>query len=234
MGIGRAPNKRLSPFYRRLGPEFDQFARRGTTLVHRPVTNLIVAFHFDPTVLGTDLRWLHYFVDPLYIPKDYLALSFGRRIPQNPNSGLEAFPVSIDVQDEQKVQATICSMTEVGLPCLSQMMTLEGFFDYLNAWGKDSTRVFRPWWFEALAYTAVLLAKPASALESLKGALNFYRDTYGEDPNTMQPWQHEQIARIRLIENLLTRGQMIDAIKQLEVWEQFSISALGLRDLVET
>ncbi len=44
--IAKSPNPELLPF-RKLGPEFDRFARRGTYLIASPIDQLLYGFCFE-------------------------------------------------------------------------------------------------------------------------------------------------------------------------------------------
>jgi hypothetical protein len=118
MAIGKQPNRRLLPFYNRLGAEFDHFARRGTTLLYMPNRHMIAGFSFQPVSYDPDLRYLYYFVQTLFKPIDYIVLSYGSRIP-------DEGPVPIAGTTEE-LAVTICAMRTEGLKNLAELSSLQG------------------------------------------------------------------------------------------------------------
>jgi hypothetical protein len=233
MALGKTPNSRLKPFFRRLGPEFDAFARRGTTLVHKPVEHIVGGFTLEPTSRGTECRHLSFFAMPLYVPCEFVALSFGHRIPKNtnPKGLIDSFTVNVVDTETGSITDTIRVMLEEGLPQLMPMLTLEGFYAYLlNRKGP----IWQPHRYEALIYTAILLEMREAALQHIEDGLKYFVLMYGDLDNPLEPIKRPAptlIARFRMMRDHLERGDQSAAKDQLAVWRHLTIEALIINDL---
>lgn len=234
MALGKKGNAYLQPFFRRLGSEFSDFVPRGTVLVHAPVDRLLGGLLLDPFAHGDKSeRWLSYFVQPLAVPEDFLAIGFGQRIPRPKQRTAQT--VHVRHEDDRVVMHTINVMSEVGLPALNSMLSLQGFYDYLNAWGDAAALMAASHWYEALVSTAMLLGRSDDALIHLQGGFDYYARYYGTSDSAleaMRPWEREQMQRFRVLRDHLGVGRLDAAKAQLETWRAFTVHALGIEDLM--
>lgn len=235
MGLGKTPNRELLPFFRKLGPEFDSYARRGTMLIHTPVTRLLAGFHFDPTAESRDKRWLCYFVFPLYIPAEYVTLSWGWRIPwaipTNPGSALSVFVHG----SHEQVNETIRVMIDDGLSHLNPMMTPQGFYEALisGLYDKSAGTYFL---HEARAFTAVLLGEKNAALDHIREGvmtLTMLDASSERRPDGLKDFEQDLLGRFKLIRDRLQEGGISAATAQLDAWQQHTAKALGIGDLMK-
>src|SRR5579862_1409001 len=131
MGIGKSPNRELLPFLRKLAPEFDRFSRRGTLLIHEPVSLLLGGFCFEPKQGDRTRRWLQFFIQPLFVPYDYVILDWGWRIPRRNSSPVFGAPPVKITGSSEEIGFTISAMREEGLCNLVPALTLQGFYDFV-------------------------------------------------------------------------------------------------------
>ncbi len=234
MGVAKKPNRELLPFFRKLGPEFDPFVRRGTMLIHAPITHLMAGFHFDPSIGLRDKRWCCYFVQPLYVPEKNVVLSWGWRIPwaqpTNPGSYIDVY---VDGTDEH-IEETIRAMIDEGLSMLNPMLTLRGFYEALMSGLYDqrsSTYFLR----EALAFTATLLDDKDAALAHVREGmmtLTMLDTNSDRRPNGLEEFELDLFARFKLIRKLLVEGGVAEATEQLAEWQRLMVNRLGIEDLM--
>jgi hypothetical protein len=229
MGIGKTPNRDLLPFYRRLGPEFDDFARRGTMLIHKPVGQLLGGFHFDPHYKSA--RWLYFFVDPLYIPKGFMALSWGWRLPKPPPRRSDG-PVLVAGSDEQ-VEETIRVMRDEGLANLMPILELDGFYEFVR--GRPNRLGITE---ETLAFTATLLGDAERALTHINEGIislqmsGFWPALGEETVPDETSYDVERRNRLLWLRDILRDGDVQGAVRQLGVWREEVIDRENIRDLV--
>jgi hypothetical protein len=245
VSVAKKPNRLLAPFYDRLPAEFDSFSRRGTSLIKIGQGRLLYGFHFDPTAMGQDLRWVHYFVQPLYEPTSFVGLQWGDRIARNPGSGLSHFPQYVGVDDKERIKQTIHHMRVDGLRVLNQCRTLSGFYELLVA---DEWRCSEElYWYEALASTAILLGKCTEALSHIgdglmEAALNplepgqieiqHFAPGAFRGRTGLRDWELAVVERLKLLRSMLQNGNMEGAVRQIDEWQRFTVAALKIEDLL--
>jgi hypothetical protein len=227
-GAGKRPNPSLVPFYARLGPEFDVFVRRGTTLIYRPIGQIMGGIAFQSCSWDKTVRYIAEFVQPLYVPRDY-EFPFGHRIPEKSGWGHV-------LGDADLIGETIRVLREEGLPQVLSRLEPDKFYEYLLSWLPiDARNVSPSHWYEALAWTATLLGEPKDALrhidDALKDLVIHFQDLDSPSPD-MEDWESQQVARFRLMRNYLESGDLEAANAQLVIWQRFTVEALGIDDLL--
>lgn len=70
-------------------------------------------------------RWLEPFGFPLYVPNQFVRLSYGRRIPKNPNWGTDAFPVYVEESHVEPDLDAERIMRYIGGPMLDRFRSPE-------------------------------------------------------------------------------------------------------------
>ena len=241
MALAKAPNKRLKKFFDSLGPEFDNYLRCGTSLLNKRVEHLLSGFNFYPTVIDNDMRWVHYFVQPLFIPFPGLMLEYGDRIPKNLDWGMKHFPQWVAHQDDSNVQATRDLLENLGLPNLQGMDSLDGFYSYLLGRTARSKRL-DDW--ETIIATAIWLGDLEQTTEHLTRALEVAdeREIVAMDVAEAERLWHKDLTKVtshdvecqnrimRLQEALATEG-LPKAREILREWERYTVAELGIEHL---
>ena len=203
-------------------------------LLHVPVRDLLGGFCFDFHWKGE--RWLHFFAFPLFVPHDFVNLSWGWRLPTPPYSRSSS-PVLVEGEPEQ-LKDTVRVLREEGLPLLMPILELEGFYKFLtdpprNLFPTSSIRTC-----EALAYTAILLDRFDVALVHIDDALIHLadlqsepgaRESAGEDE---RPWIGQIRERVVVMGELLAEKKIEEAKAQLTAWREASADSLGIRNLL--
>lgn len=244
MSLGRTPNRRLKNLYSRLGPEFDNFARRGNALIHQPIDLLLGGFFFDATSEHPDKRWVHYFAQPLYVPYDDIYWTWGSRIPINPSEGWSHMTQWIQHVDAGVLDETVDMLLQVGLPFLMPMLDLRRFYAAVSV-SLQGVKSYRG--YETLASTALLLDNPdgfrkhvqeailASELEVLPPG-EFIREDLGGGgvrfESGMQDFEVESVERLKVLRLLVDSGRTNDALAILRENRRISAEAIGVEDLL--
>jgi hypothetical protein len=207
---------------------------------------LLLGLHFDPTVLGTDLRWIEYFIQPLYLPESDVVLSWGDRIAPNHLGGLSHTPQYVGREDEVRRQQTIHHMRVDGLAVLERSRTLDGFYHLLNS--RKWPLVPELHLYEALTATAILLDRRSDALNHIEdaiiaAALNPLepRETLAEElgPGVwrfrggLDEWELQLLERLKLLRSHLETNDIEACLSQLDEWQSFTVSNLKIEDLLE-
>jgi hypothetical protein len=233
MALGKLPNQKLRPFFKRLGPEFDNFARRGTMLIHQPVTMLMGGFWLDPSVGSPDLRWISTFVCPLYVPTDMVWLNWGDRIPgpgpeNRANSRLPVFG------PDEELEETFRVMINEGLATVLPALELDGFYEYLLSWnycGKQLKSIS----YEAMGYTAALLGREEEVRDHLfnsEMSLTLGISTVAR-PNGLFPEEEQRLARVRRMRGLLKEEGLETMVKQLVEWRTLALQQFDVGDIAQ-
>jgi hypothetical protein len=227
MPVAKKPNVSMRPLFRRLGPEFDSFARRGTMLLHSPVKQLLGGFHFDARDYPRNERWLYFFVQPLYIPEEVVTLGGGWRLPRNVTGGTDASPVKVAGTDDD-LDETIKVMLTEGLPSLNAKLTLESYLNYLlhdSHWRVKGQHIF-----DRSAATAILAGDyPLAASLLAEASIAIGLETRASlSRATMQRY----VERIQLLRDYVTRADLEGARNQLSQWRAYTARNLGIEDLL--
>ncbi len=227
--VSKTPNKELVPFFRKLGPEFHSFARRGTGLIQVPVQQFLFGFQFDPKVGDRRCRWLQPFGFPLYVPNTFVRLDYGERIPRNPLPGLESFWVYVyDSNVEPDLDAENV-MRGIGLPMLDRFESVQSFSLFL---ANLPHRKQDSYYFLDMAATSAFLGDFRSARDHIASFRNYLENWKLENGESkLRSYQNEKLESAEVLENLIVAGDLAEVHRQLSRWREENLDRLNIRDI---
>lgn len=238
MSIGKRPHKdiaRLRPF---LSEDFSDFVLRGTMLLHAPIEDILWGFHFDARPGHGKTRWLHAFAMPLLVPKDYVSLEFGDRVPNGRSRGHDAYP--IDLETSVDLIETNQVMQTEGLEVLSNWNSVSAFRLSLE---KPSLTAF----MHNRQAAAVLAARQGEYAEAARiirecesyvgafesrdiDAMRRFKPSANEN-SELRAWEKDVLVRTSPLLEPCIRCDHEAAQALLDEWRSYTISKLGIEDL---
>ena len=189
-------------------PALSGFRVRGHLLYEVPVGNILRAFLFESSGFSATAFYLQVFVQPLYIPSDYLTLNTGRRF-----LGPWEFEAGTEVQLGQRLLSHIHS---AGLPFLRAHGTLEGIIRETKA--NPSVNV-NPHLRQQLAYSLLLLGRNDEGLDELDKTLSM-------KPRPA-PWEHTLLEEVGALREKLMRNP-VEVVETLHAWTEQTRQQLKL------
>lgn len=194
------------------------YAVRRSLLFFEPLDWILRGYCFDSSSFSADRFVVHAFCQPLYVPVEYLVLSFGDRLGAA-GGGPERW-FHLKGNDE------LSTMTEVverilkeGEPMLVTTETLRGFLDMLPRLSSDHAD---PHYLEARAYTEVLTGRTELACRTI----NRLNSVIDANPNKFD-WVLDLQRRVNHIRVLLAESPE-SAISQLNTWADYTARQLKL------
>ncbi len=229
--VSKTPNRDLLPFYRKLGPEFDAFARRGTSLIKAPVRQFLYGFDFYPKEGDRRCRWLQPFGFPLYVPNMFVRLAYGDRIPRNPIPGLAWFWVYVyDAHVEPEYEAEGI-MRGIGLPMLDRFASPEVFSVFLDHY---PMRKRDSYYFLDKAATHAFLGnfeQVIAEVKHLREHMEYWRERSRE--KNLRNYEVEQLNSGSIIEEFAKANDQPGMQNQLRQWREENLDRLNIRDIAE-
>lgn len=214
------PNARLREISKRLKAELVDYNVFGVHVIRKSFSHLITAFSFQPTVQSLDQRWLECYVMPLFRPIEYIAFTWGHRIPHI--EGRDTGPVVVSGQDAVGLNNTLQAIRGQGLDFHHSFSDIHGFMKLVLQRSKY-------WWAgrplsesEEAAYGALLADMEKSKVLEL--FTTFQEANLESELKFRQDEVERSMAVRRLFEN---KGQFAAKRKLIE-FEESTVRALGL------
>jgi hypothetical protein len=206
------------------------FRVKGRLLFFDPVRYLLRGLSFGSSAYTKDLFYPSVFVQPLYLPVDYIFLTFGDRLRAGDHQeGWEFTPeianeVREDVLNSIRQQAlpfldTIKEPIDLALACETYPQPSATRF----SWPTDDINVM-----ESAAYSWLVAGNARKCLEWLN-RINRKSTTDPDD----RAWAQELYARAKKHSDMLEKGREIEVRDQLDVWTKNCAKALGLESFLE-
>lgn len=191
-------------------------------LVHCPSSHVLCGFGFEPH--GGEpkgQRWIHWFVQLLTEPGDYVSYGFGFRIPNiRPQP-----PMPIDEPSWGRTpQDTIDVLRDEGLPLLAKYSTLEGLYELSTDFSID-LYMAHYWRYSTACLISLLLDLPS---ETVNCQLEQTRMCIGREP---LDFEQEILDRCDRIELALYSTGRLGALKLMRGWEEWTASELQIGDM---
>jgi hypothetical protein len=238
MKIGKRPNREIAVLGPHLGSAFSGFLFRGTTFLHAPVADILWGFTFEARPGHGKSKWLHAFGMPLAIPREYVVLSFGSRIPNGLSRGHDAYPVSFET--EQDVIATARVMETEGLEVLSRWSTVSAFRQSL-AKPKPVFSIHEGHAAAVLAASAGDLAEAARHILECKAYIKAYEshdlsemrryNSLAKVDSELRPWAKGVLESMMPLLEPCVAGDQAGVRALLSQWRAHTISHLGIEDI---
>jgi hypothetical protein len=202
-------------------PRLPGYLAKGPLVYHGSTEHLLRGFYFERSSHGDRGFFVWVFVQPLYIPSDHLAFSFGDRLPHLAE-GADRF-WQIREGGEAEVMDDILRLAEdAGLAFLNRFPTVESLPDGLvrSFPGSLGSRAL-----EAIAYAHVLSDSPEKAMTALRRLKDQVSEASQKLPKRV--WLHEIGERAQKVEDAL--GRSSEAAKAvLNEWSEETRKALGI------
>lgn len=141
---------------RHLLPHLDGFRAQGSLLYQIPVGKILRGFIFDSSGFSAEAFYPQVFVQPLYVPRDHLDLTLGKRF-----LGVWKFEPE---REHQVAQKLLHEIFKIGLPFLHRHAGPEGIVDEVN---KNPALSKNCRLRETLAYSLLILGRNDEGLDEL-------------------------------------------------------------------
>lgn len=191
-------------------PELPGFAVKGHLIFRLPVGSLLRGFIFDSSGFSRETFNPDVFVQPLYVPNDYITMTLGRRL-------LGVWKFRAD--DETLATKLLASMRKEGFPLLDELGSPEKIASNAERLKSPENHYVR----QAAAYSLALIGEDRQAIKRLDELLVMLREMGAG----IQKWAlkvHNEVANFR--ETLVSRPS--EARKQLADWTEQTRQKLGL------
>jgi len=206
--------KEFASIGRQLAANLDGFVSWRDLLILTPVRHVLRAICFDRSIDSRSF-YLEAFFQPLYVPKDYMAFTLGRRLRRKGRQ-------SWDADAPELVEDTLAAFRSQALPFLGAKTDGDNKVNRMvlkEAWGSPNQNAC-----EAAAYTLVRMGRIPEAVETIDKLLEMLRDTV--------PWHQEMRKRVTLVKADLDKG-LDAAMERLNGWEAETIRNLKLEPFIE-
>lgn len=197
--------KDFAELEKRLLPNFPGFTIKGKLLFVSPVERTLRGFHFEPSAFSQKDFYVNMFFLPLCVPVKRAHFTFGHRIGSEKRWS----------RDEAGLEANLASEMQKETPFLASLRTPKEVARALEPLSKR----LNPHCHEAFAYSLIQAGEIKAAEQALDNLLKLI--------DTTVPWQKEIASRAQLVRDKLRRN-VEEAQKQLDVWENETVSSLGL------
>src|SRR5258706_8400198 len=184
-------------------PQLPGWVVRGTDIVMRPLEHLYCAFYLEGSSYDTTSFYLESMIIPLYVPADEIGGLIGQRLDR------EGDPWELVPPDQEpKLGKDLWDHVRRGLQWMEQFSTVEKLcLNYKHAGSLNNEHVL-----EAIAGSAILCGQSALANQTLDHLIEILAQDGEED---LAEWHVEQLARARLLRNLIERDDVEAAKEQL-------------------
>ena len=208
--------RELEKLYRRyLLADLPGFGYKGPLLFAQPVVHLLRGFYFESSAFDADAFYLWVFVQPLYVPVDFIYFDFGTRL-----SGHRGQGWTMNRQDEGATMADVLAgMKDQGLPFLARVQTPR---DLAHKAPLVGGRERSPNSVEAVAYSHLLAQECSEAREAIDRLQAMLRAGDAADP-----WGAQMLERSELVRDRLERDPR-HAVELLEEWNEQTRTNLRL------
>ncbi len=201
---------------KKLLPRLPGFAVSRRFLFMCPVKHILRGFCFDRSIDPLSF-YLYVFIQPLYVPRDSVALSFGERLGQSWKYQADA--------EAELIENLLERISNEGLPMLRGIETpaqVAETVDQVVRTNPDDVHVLR-----ARAYSFVLAGEHENAMnifDRLQTKLN--------EPDDDRSWVRELLQETQTFRQLLVRSPAA-AREKLHEWERYTLTNLRLNKFVE-
>ena len=180
-----------------------------------PITDVLRGFAFESSAFDSDVAYVWAFAQPLYVPRDSLVFTFGRRLRRS--LGLLRSTERWDLREERaeaSLAALAKTLTRDGVPLVKRLESPELLVQNLQPKFGASATIFH---LEAVAYSLARLGRYREAEQKL-GLLS--------DPRKTQRWPHVRDNANALLEAI--RISPARAEELLNEWKVGTCAALHL------
>lgn len=220
-------NRRLSKLKPRLSVALSEYAFAGVTVLRRQSCHLVPGFSFQPTAISPDQRWLECFVMPLFVPLEFVWLTWGIRCRIPHIEGRPLGPVVVSGDDEVGINNTIAAMVGQGRDFHNQFSDIHGFMELVLNRQKY-------WWAgrpledaEEAAYGAIL-----ADFEKEK-VLELFDIFYNANRETDLKYRQDEVLRSEDLRRIYESRGPKSAKEKLYEFEEFTVKAIGLEEIWE-
>jgi hypothetical protein len=207
-------------FKRYVLPSLPGFAIQGKLLFSTPVSWLLLGVVWEQSSWAAGRGQLTAFAQGLFVPKDFLVLSNGKRI------GRSYIDVDPDAP-EVAMRAVLATIRDEGVPFLRTVGELAGFERHLVYREREVAPTFDSHIAENLAYARVVAGHSREAVTMLHRIVEATR----RSPKSPE-WVQEQGGRAELMLGLVGTAPDL-AVDQLREWRRETMNALRLEKWVD-
>jgi hypothetical protein len=213
--------KKLSKNY--LLPNLPGFRFKGHMLYHQDLQYLLRGFSFENSAFSQYTFTINVFVQPLYIPRNYLSFGFGERLGLL-SKGRDIWWEYTETQEEKIMREILSIIIRDGKPYLEKR---ESLIDFVRQYHKSDKRTKENKHNrEAICYTHALLGDFQRAKNQLDSFIRQISHEIRKYPD--ERWRTEIQNRAQLILDYLIDQKYENAVQQLNVWRKYTLSSLGI------
>jgi hypothetical protein len=203
-----------------IAPHLDGFEVYGRLLYKRPPTPFISGFYFDEPSYNPRKLFTWAFVQPMFVPAEYIQFSFGNLIGKISGGGRKSWVIE-DGSEEDTFEEILGKIHQEGLPYLGSRDTPRTFIDFYRYKAVPPHVIV----MEAFAYSLLLEGLDDEAAAKLTEMMHIIN----EENIKKSPWLVDYRHRANIILNLLNTSHE-SAINQLGLWSNETLNNLGLED----
>lgn len=206
-------------------PHLPVFEVKGDLLIIPPIKYLLRGFCFQPSAFDRKSFNVQTFVQPLYIPKEYIVFNIGFRLGKLTRKGEEWWEIT--PENEAEVMTDVLHLMKVeGLPFLNRLETPEDIATELQKDSPNESRLIID--SQTIAYSLILAGKYAEGLKELNRFIFLL-----SEEDELREWEKVLLERAILLRDTLKNHGEKTAIALLEEWRAYTIGKLRLEKFVE-
>ena len=194
---------------KQLLPNMPGFQAKGNLVFSRPISHVLQALYFEGSSYSKEDFYLNIFIFPLFSPEEHLSFNYGERLQHSMGQGWNTDMPNLISQLEEAVNSEQAALYLTPINSISEFIQR---LDVINS-GSDKSLYY----YEAMGFAHVLNGETDEAFKNLRKV--------EEQANVSSHWQLKLKERSEYFQKLLKENP-IQAIKQLEEWEAFTVENL--------
>lgn len=200
------------------------FSLKGHLIYNSNYERILRGFCFEDSAYRKDSINIYVFVQPLYIPAEYLWFNFGKRLNDISEKGGDRW-WNISLENEGDIMREVLDLIlGPGLTFIENVKSLQDLVEVFQVQG-DKNRDLNI--LEALAYTEILVGNYQNANCSLEKLLLTLEMDIKKYPQVR--WLYTMKERVSRINKFILENESNAAYQQLLSWEKYTEEALKLK-----
>ena len=207
-------------------PHLPGFKVKKAELFIYPINYLLRAFSFESSQFDPNNFTIEVFVQPLYIPQDFISFNIGSRLAMVAGLGDRWWKYS--PEEETFIMNEILSlMQQYGVPFLQRIQTP---MDLVEEIKREFPKEDYPdsYYNEIIAFSFILSEKFKDALQELNRLIYILK----EFPE-LEEWQLDRMKRAETLRDMLKKNKKQEAIQLLKEWTVYTARNLRLDEYLE-
>ncbi|RMG20440.1 MAG: hypothetical protein D6732_28670 [Methanobacteriota archaeon] len=207
-------------------PHLPGFKVKKNRLLLYPINYLLRAFLFESSQFDPNNFTIEVFVQPLYIPQDFISFNIGSRLGSMADDGHDWWDYT--PKNEVLIMNEILSLIKkYGVPFLQRIQTP---LDLVEEIKREFPENDYPdsYYIEIIAFSLILSEKFEAALQELNRLIYILK----EFPE-LEEWQFERMKRAERLRDMLKENKKDEVIQLLKEWTVYTAKNLRLEEYLE-